>query len=425
LHHYLNKNSIMSKVLFLSIPSHGHTNPTLGLAAELINQGENVTFFSSLEFQKSVESIGAEFKCYKSDLNIFQNKNDKSSNEKKEKPGFLNALFEPEKFIDDVLIQIKDAQFDYVIFSAAYPYAGVIAQILNIPTISSYAVFATLKDLFSGKKDVNTEGVLSVMASKLKMLLIKMLPFIYYWRFKKMRKRISKKCKVEVSKNMLNHFMFKGDLNIIYTSKYFIPNIKNYDDSFIFVGPPIYNKKYNVDFPFEKLEGKKVIYISLGTIFSNFSTDLNALFFKTFADTDAVVVMAANNVDVSKYAIPKNFIVRDFVPQLDILKFTSVAITHSGMNSIGDLLFNNVPFVAIPLGADQFYLANRAAELGATIVLDVNNLNAEILKNAVETVQTNPNFLENIKKISQSFVEAGGYKKAVEVIFDLKKSLKY
>jgi UDP:flavonoid glycosyltransferase YjiC (YdhE family) len=91
------------------------------------------------------------------------------------------------------------------------------------------------------------------------------------------------------------------------------------------------------------------------------------------------------------------------------------------MNSIGDLLFNNVPFVAIPLGADQFYLANRAAELGATIVLDVNNLNAEILKNAVETVQTNPNFLENIKKISQSFVEAGGYKKAVEMIFALKK----
>ena len=45
----------MSKVLFLSIPSHGHMNPMMGLANELVSQGEEVTFFSSEEFKKPIE----------------------------------------------------------------------------------------------------------------------------------------------------------------------------------------------------------------------------------------------------------------------------------------------------------------------------------------------------------------------------------
>jgi MGT family glycosyltransferase len=413
----------MSKVLFLSIPSHGHMNPTLGLASALIDQGEKVTFFSSNEFKKSIEEIGADFKGYKADLNIFQNKPDDktgtSSSKKKGRPGFIDVLSEPNKFIDDVLSQIKDLKFDYIVFSSAYPYATVITQLLKIPAVSSFAVFATLKDIFN-KKTGNTRNTLSFLSSLLIKLKIYILQLVLYLKFRKIRQSIAEKYNVKISNDMLSQFLNKGDLNIIYTSKYFIPRIEDYDDSFLFIGPPVYKKKYTVDFPFEKLEGKQVIYISLGTVFSNYSADLNNLFFKSFADMDTIVVMAAHKVDVSKLDVPENFIIRDYVPQLEILKYTSVAITHAGMNSIGDLLYNNVPFVAIPLGADQFYLANRAQELGATIVLDINNLTPEVLRDSVEAVLTNPDYLENIKKISNSFIEAGGYKKAVEEIFNLK-----
>lgn len=404
----------MSKVLFLSITSHGHMNPMMGLAEELINQGEEITFFSSDEFRKSIEEIGADFICYKEDMNLFQKKQGDGSNDQiKKKPGMglLSALLNPEKFIDNLLIQIEGLKFDYIVFSAAYPYAHVIAQILKIPAISSFAVFATLKDLMkkqqpmgSGDKGRGPMGMTSEVMTD----------------FKKLRKDLIEKYHVEIAEDMFSLLFNKGDLNIIYTSKYFVPNIENYDDSYIFVGPPIYKKKYNVEFPFDKLEGKKVIYISMGTIFGNHSDELNQIFFKSFGDTDAVVVMAAYNVDTSKYEVPENFIIKNYVPQLEILKYSSVAITHAGMNSIGDLLYNKVPFVSIPLGADQFYLSNRAGELGATIVLDVNNLSPEILRSSVEKVLSDSGYQENIKKISDSFVEAGGYQKAVEEIFKLK-----
>ena len=410
----------MANVLFLSIPSHGHMNPTMGLASALINQGEKVTFFSSNEFKKPLEELGADFKCYKEDLNIFQKKqpdpNVTAYDEKKAKPatGLIGALLHPGKFIDDVLEQIQGSTFDYIIFSAAYPYAQVIAQILNIPAVSSFAVFVTLKELFNKNKGKEIQSGKGKGPFGISPEIIE--------NFKEVRQNLIEKYHVEIPEDIMSLLFNKGDLNIIYTSKYFIRNIDDYDDSFIFIGPPIYQKKYTVDFPFDRISGKKVIYISMGTVFGDYSTELNNLFFKSFADVDAIVIMAAHNVDISQFDIPKNFIIRDYVPQLELLKYTSVAITHAGMNSIGDLLYNNVPFVAIPLGADQFYMANRAQELGTTIVLDLNNLTPDTLKNAVDKVLTDPAYLENIRKISDSFVEAGGYKKAVEEIFKLKQT---
>lgn len=402
----------MSKILLLSMPSHGHMNPLLGLAAQLIKKGEEVTFFTSVEFKGAVEGIGAKFECYKEDLNLFKKRppappdSSITTETQKPKPGLVGAFLNPGKFIDAILDDIKGQKFDYLICSAAYPYATVIGQILNIPVVSSYAVFATIKELMG--KNTPGKGLMGLSTEVMD-------------EFKTVRLTLIEKYKVQIPENIMDLMFAKGDLNIIYTSKYFVPHPENYDESFIFIGPPIFDKKYNVDFPFEKLKGKKVIYISLGTIFGNHSANLNQLFFDSFADTDTVVVMAAYDVDLSKYKVPNNFIIRSFVPQLELLKYATVAITHAGMNSIGDLLYHKVPFVSIPLGADQFYMANRAQDLGATIVLDVDRLTPGILTDAVEKVLTTPTYKQNIKKISDSFIEAGGYKKAVEEIFELKK----
>ena len=131
--------------------------------------------------------------------------------------------------------------------------------------------------------------------------------------------------------------------------------------------------------------------------------------------------MTAYNIDISKFNIPQNFIVKNYVPQSEILKYTTVAVTNAGVNSMSDFIYNNIPFVAIPIGADQPYQAARLSELGAAISLDKDNLTPEILRDAVEEVQTDPSYLENIKKIGDSFREAGGYKYAVKKIFLFKK----
>ncbi|MDQ0636608.1 UDP:flavonoid glycosyltransferase YjiC (YdhE family) [Pedobacter sp. W3I1] len=120
----------MSQVLFLSDPSQADVRPILGMANELITRGEKVTFFSSDEFKAPIEQIGADFKAYTQELNIFQGKN--VMNEEP-KSGLISALLEPMKFIDDILVQIRGLKFDYAVFSPSYPYANIITQLLGIP----------------------------------------------------------------------------------------------------------------------------------------------------------------------------------------------------------------------------------------------------------------------------------------------------
>lgn len=119
----------MSQVLFLSVPSESDVQPNLGLASELITRGEKVTFFSSDEFKHPIENIGADFKAYNKDLDVFNTTGDSE----KPKSGLITALLEPMKFIDDIVVQIRGLKFDYAVFSPDYPYANIITQLLGIP----------------------------------------------------------------------------------------------------------------------------------------------------------------------------------------------------------------------------------------------------------------------------------------------------
>ena len=398
----------MSKVLFLNIPGNGHVNPTLGLVNGLVEQGEEVIYFCLEDYRERIENAGAIFKSYGEKPFFEKNKHIPGNVNIDDFLNFINkGIDSSEKIIQYILEQIKGIKFDYIIHSSMFPLGNIISQILKIPSISSFAVFATLKDFKSKSLPFMNEE------------LIKNHPVMD--NYKKTAKRLNDIYNVKMPTNMFDLFFSKGDLNIAYTSKYFISHIEYYDDSFLFIGPPIYDRKENIDFPFEKLKSKKVVYISLGTVFNNTDVKLYDIFFKTFSDVDVVVVMAAYNIDISKFDIPKNFIVKNYVPQSEILKYTDVAITHAGMNSTSDLLYNNVPFVAIPIGADQPYMAARVSELGAAISLDKDKITSVMLKNSVEKVLTDPIYLENIRKISDSFKEAGGYKKAVEEISKFKK----
>lgn len=394
----------MSKILFLNISAYGHVNPTLGLVNELVNQENEVIYFSSEEFREKIEKSGAVFKTYKGELNPLKMQHNKGKETGINKlMNFVNKILNCSiEIIDDILYQTKDIKFDYIVYDSIIPIGNVIAKILDIPSISSFAVFVTPKERMMGK-------IYSIED------LIKDHPIIQ--THKEVSGNLKKTYNVELSDDVSELFFNKGDTNIAYTSKYFVSHIEYYDDSFKFIGPPIYDRKENLDFPFERLQGKKVIYISLGTVFNNMHINLYDIFFESFKDSDAVVVMTAYNIDISKFNIPENFIVKNYVPQSQILKYADVAVTHAGMNSISDLLYNNVPFVAIPIGGDQSYMAKRASELGAAISLDKDKLTAEILKTSIGKVLTDSNYVENIKKISDSFKESGGYEKAVEAIF--------
>ena len=46
--------------------------------------------------------------------------------------------------------------------------------------------------------------------------------------------------------------------------------------------------------------------------------------------------------------IPKNFIVKNYVPQTEVLKYTKLFITHGGMNSTHEGLYYGIPLIVTP-----------------------------------------------------------------------------
>lgn len=51
----------MSKVVFFSIPAHGHTNPTIEVIRGLTSRGNQVWYYSFEEFREKIEGAGAKY----------------------------------------------------------------------------------------------------------------------------------------------------------------------------------------------------------------------------------------------------------------------------------------------------------------------------------------------------------------------------
>ncbi|MCK9688659.1 macrolide family glycosyltransferase [Scleromatobacter humisilvae] len=393
----------MSNVLFLASPSHGHVNPTLGLVDALVRRGERVTYFASEPFRERVEATGATFKAYAHDLDLF-----KGPPAPGQRSAMLDVFARGADSIADVFAQTQYRRFDYLVHSAPFPFARPVARLLELPTVASHAVFAGLQPFFERDKpsahpmlapNPERDAVMARAASD-----------------------IGRRFGIALSTDFRDWIFNPGDLNLVYTSRLFAGELPYFDDSTRFVGPPVHARQETHDFPLERIEGKRVLYISLGTVFGDRSPALYDAFIPAFARWDGVVVMAACGVDTARWRLPANFIVRPYVPQGEILKHASAAITHAGMNSISDLLAAEVPFVCLPMGADQPALASRARELGATLVLDHATATAGQLADAVERVTTEPSFREAIHVIAESFRAAGGYPRAADEVFAFKKA---
>jgi len=54
----------MAKILMINLPAHGHVNPIIALAKELILRGDEVTYLITEEFREKLEVTGAKVICY-------------------------------------------------------------------------------------------------------------------------------------------------------------------------------------------------------------------------------------------------------------------------------------------------------------------------------------------------------------------------
>jgi zeaxanthin glucosyltransferase len=113
---------------------------------------------------------------------------------------------------------------------------------------------------------------------------------------------------------------------------------------------------------------------------------------------------------------PNNAIIARRVPQLELLKQTTVCITHAGLNTALESLAQGVPQLAIPVTYDQPGVAARIAHHKTGVVTSLDKLTADHLALLLEEVLTDPTYRENTRKLQKAIKQANGLSVAADVI---------
>lgn len=172
----------------------------------------------------------------------------------------------------------------------------------------------------------------------------------------------------------------------------------------------------HVPFDFSRLDGRPLIYASMGSL-QNKLSGVFEIIARATAGLDAQVVLSFGREDARiPDELPGSPIAVKYAPQLELIERASLVITHAGMNTAMESLAHGVPMVAIPVTNDQPAVAARVAWTGAGEMLPLDRLSVARLRAQVRGVLENGSYRENAQRIRSAINGAGGVRKAADIV---------
>ena len=390
----------MSKAIFFNIPASGHVNPSLPLTAELVRRGETIIYYGTENFRRKIEATGADFRPYTHfDDSFFERNKLTGAN-----PPMAAAIMMAgtRQMLPDLLAMTRAEQPDYLVYDSMCPWGALVARVLRLPSVVSLSLL-----IYSPAAMLRASGLRTLLP-----MMIAGIPYIV--RFERETRAIGREYGIQPLA-FTEAFNAPGDLILSYTTAAIQPGADTLDSRIQFVGPSLAARGDIGDFPLERLDGKPVIYISLGTLVNDQPEFFRACV-QAFADSPYTVVMSIGD-KVAPEALgvpPPNFIVRPFNPQLDILQHSALFITHAGMNSVHEGLYYGVPLLLVPQQAEQTFVALRIQELGAGLRLTEQTPDA--IRQAAERILGDTHFKQQAAALGDSLRAAGGYQRAADLV---------
>jgi MGT family glycosyltransferase len=401
----------MAKALFLSLPLHGHVNPSLPLVRELVARGDEVVYVANARFTARIEEAGARYLAYR---DPYLSEGLSTLPERTERIIWL-LTETARRVLETELDTFRSERPDYIITDSVAPWGRWAAEILGVPLVTSIPTLAFNRSVM---RFGLSQGVKPKSVGR---LLSKLRHIAKSWRVQRRLRRVYGVQGPGVMDSLVGH----SDLNIVYTSRHFQPCEETFDDRFLFIGPMTSRAEAASAFPWDRLDqsssrGEVVVYISLGTLFNTDASFYRACFeaFANGAGGNVTVVLSiGTNVSIDSLGtVPKNFIVAPQVPQLAVLQRAGAFVTHGGMNSVSESLFHGVPMTVVPQMGEQAIIGRRVAQLGAGICLIKEEVTAARLRESVQRLLTDDTFRQQADTIRRSFLDAGGTSRAADAI---------
>jgi MGT family glycosyltransferase len=173
-----------------------------------------------------------------------------------------------------------------------------------------------------------------------------------------------------------------------------------------------------VDFPWDRLTGEPLIYASMGTILNGRADVFRTIVAGVAKHKGTQLVLSIGDQLNPKEigSVPSNAIIVNRAPQLELLKRTSVCITHAGLNTVLESLAQGVPQVAIPITFEQPGVAARVAAKKTGVTMPFQKLTADRLSTLLSEVLNNAVYRENARKFQDIISKSNGLSLAADIV---------
>lgn len=411
----------MKHIGLISPPVPGHLNPMLALGNSLLSNDYKVTLVSIRDVESQARNAGVDFVC------ICEKFYPKGSLVKAlEKQGRLSGLEAvlhtsdmyrrtAEMMLDEAPAVLNQQNFDLLLIDQTLYEGSTIADFIQVPFITICSAllfnpelsvpppltsFEYQDDIFGNIRNTiayislgffGVPYLLMINRYRLKFGLAPLFSIEDSWS------------KIASISQQITEFEFPRSS---------LPN------TFHFTGPFVNKKSREViEFPYEQLNGKPLIYASLGTAQNRLLSVFEKIA-KACSTLDVQLVLSlgggADPEDLPN--LEGQPIVVKNAPQLLLLEKASLTITHAGINTTLESLSNGVPMVAIPITNDQPAVAARIAWTKTGKVIQLADLTVQNVKSAISKVLQDDTYRANAKQIQKSIEYSGGIDRATKII---------
>ncbi|WP_373543005.1 nucleotide disphospho-sugar-binding domain-containing protein [Chamaesiphon sp.] len=395
----------------------GHLNTMLPLGQELQRRGHRVTFLGIVDARVKVVAAGLEFRSI-GEVEFPAGASDRLFAELGKLSGLAALRYTLNWIEQSALIflaegpsVLKDAGIDALLVDQIAPEGGLVADLLDLPfvTICSALPFnqePTIPPFFTTW--IYNPAWWAVLRNQVVYQLTN--PVGRSMQALRRNYRKSWQLPPETSPDSQLAVLTHQPAEFEYPRQ----NLPAY---FHFTGP-YHNQtsRKQVDFPWDKLTGKPLIYASMGTLQNQLSEVFLAIA-SACVGLDAQLVISLGGASLESLPeLPGDPLVVSYAPQLALLERAAVAITHAGMNTALECLTYGVPMVAIPITNDQPGVAARIAWTGAGEIVPLSKLTAVRLQTALTSILTTPSYRQNALRLQQAIATSGGVSRAADII---------
>jgi MGT family glycosyltransferase len=400
----------------LSFGGTGHVNPLISLSRQLMARGHSVVFFHSQELADLIRSHGLEFISTGS-------ASSHSQTEKKiytRKPEGISGLryrlhrvaSDMEMFLREAPTAIRAANVDALILDEIALAGPTVAQMLDLP----YFVIST-----SVPHNFGWSAPRRIMP-----------PRTWLNRLQQRLLEISIVRMKGPIRRRLDRFRREAGLRPTRTIKQVFPELAHLTalpqcmdfprsglpSNFYYTGPFVdETAREHVDFPWDCLDGRPLVYASLGTTLKG-DTKTFELIAEACAGLTVQLVISLGGrraPEMFRHLVGTPLVVRN-APQLELLKQASIVITHAGPNTAFEALLHGKPMIAIPKNFDQPAIAHRLEWLGVAQVISLKHLSARRIRAALLKVLRDESYQRSAETLHQKIVAVRGLERAASII---------